>query len=162
MGTGSDSQGGSGFFSISQNTHLQRVSGEWAQNRKYQELSKTVWFSETLAKSVVPKIFIHFSGHFFQKKISRKNGRDWSMLEIRHTEVIHVALWICYVSVAWKITIFLICVLTKSLDNFWQNELCRNIVRQNLASLVRLKMFEEFPKNLIFQGSIFCSLKYVQ
>ena len=58
---------------ISRNTRLQLHSGEWAQIWKYQELSKILWFWETLAKSVVPKNFICISDHFFQKNFSRQN-----------------------------------------------------------------------------------------
>ena len=45
-----------------------------------------------------------------------------------------------------KITIFLICFLTKSLDNSWKNEPRRNIIRPKLASVARSEVGKGFFK----------------
>ena len=61
-----------------------------------------------------------------------------------------------YVSVVfylWKnILMFLIFIWTKSVNNFWKNEPCRNIIRRKLASVVRFEVSKEFSKILIFRN----------
>ena len=123
----------------------------WLRFENIRNFQKSFDFRKLWQKVLSQIFFFTFSGIFFKKFFLAKMA--WIDPYMKYV-ILKSFSMSCGIAVFYprkKITIFLICFLTKSFDNSWKNEPRRNIARQKLASAARFEVYEEFSKNLIFR-----------